>query len=44
MELDALEREKAQLRAKRQQLTPLWKIVATLADAWSKEHISRRLF
>jgi hypothetical protein len=43
MELEALARWKAAQKDKRGQLQPLWRVMAQLADAWSREHIQKRL-
>jgi hypothetical protein len=43
MELDALARWKAAQRHNRGQLLPLWRVMALMADAWSREHIQKRL-
>jgi hypothetical protein len=43
MELDALGRWQHEQRSKRQQLQPLWRVMALLADAWSRDHIQKRL-
>jgi hypothetical protein len=43
MELDALGRWKEEQRQKRQQLMLLWRVMALLADTWSREHINKKM-
>lgn len=43
-ELASLAAHDADVRQKRQQLMPLWMELAGLADGWSRDYISRRLY
>jgi len=43
-ELASLAAHDADVRQKRQQLMPLWMELAGLADGWSRDFISRRLY
>ncbi|WIA14734.1 hypothetical protein OEZ85_003222 [Tetradesmus obliquus] len=43
MELEALGRWRAEQRSKRQALLPLWRVMALMADAWSRDLIQRKL-
>lgn len=44
LELNSLAAHEQQVRQQRQLLLPLWRELAVIADAWSRDYISRRLY